>query len=193
MVKRHFTIKIIKTLLKHSNDEQRIMANLKLIKELAAIKGMTIEQLAEKAEVTTQAIHLMGRSGKTKMETFEKIAAILEVPPYVFYDDNFDVQMFRDYVVQGHHNPTSFFGPIYNGGEAPFPETQEETELRDAKEMVKEKNHECAALIAAKDETIKVLQQQVADLLADKTDMRSEIQSLKAEIADLKAQLKESH
>lgn len=166
------------------------MANLKLIKELAAIKGMTIEQLAEKANVTTQAIHLMGRSGKTKMETFEKIAAILEVPPYVFYDENFDVQLFRDFVVHGHHNPTSFFGPIYNGGDAPFPATQEETELRDTKEMVKEKSAECAALIAAKEETIKVLQQQVADLLDDKAEMRSEIQTLKTEIADLKAQLK---
>jgi len=76
------------------------MANLKLIKELAQIKGMTIEELAAKAEVSTQAIHLMGRSGKTKMETFEKIAAILEVPPYVFFDSNFDVRLFRDYVVR---------------------------------------------------------------------------------------------
>lgn len=87
------------------------MANLKLIKELAQIKGMTIDQLAAKANVTTQAIHLMGRSGKTKMETFEKIAEILEVPPYVFYDGNFDVRLFRDYVVKGHHNPTSFLVP----------------------------------------------------------------------------------
>lgn len=162
------------------------MANLKLIKELAAIKGMTIEQLAEKAEVTTQAIHLMGRSGKTKMETFEKIAAILEVPPYVFYDDNFDVQMFRDYVVQGHHNPTSFFGPIYNGGEAPFPPTQEETELRDTKEMVREKSSECAALVAAKEETIRTMQTQIEELRADKEYFRNEVMRLREELNALR-------
>lgn len=166
------------------------MANLRLIKDLAAIRGLTIEQLATKADITTQAIHLMGRSGKTKMETFEKIAAILEVPPYVFYDDNFDVQMFRDYVVQGHHNPTSFFGPIYNGGQPPFNETPEEIELKQEKAMVEEKTKEIHDIVAAKDETIKVLQAQVEDLLADKADMRATIQSLKAEVADLKERLR---
>lgn len=165
------------------------MANLKLIKDLAAIRGLTIEQLAAKAEITTQAIHLMGRSGKTKMETFEKIASILEVPPYVFYDDNFDVGMFRDYVVQGHHNPTSFFGPIYNGGQPPFDESPEEKELKQEKAMVEEKTKEIHDIVAAKDETIRVLQAQVEDLLADKADMRSTIQTLRAEVADLKALL----
>lgn len=165
------------------------MANLKLIKDLAAIKGLTIEQLAAKAQITTQAIHLMGRSGKTKMETFEKIAEILEVPPYVFYDENFDVQMFRDYVVQGHHNPTSFFGPIYNGGDAPFPSVADEAELTEARKMVELKTQECHDLVKAKDETIAVLRKQVEDLLADKSDMRSTIQALKEEVADLKERL----
>ncbi len=162
------------------------MANLKLIKELATIKGMTIEELADKAGVTTQAIHLMGRSGKTKMETFEKIASILEVPPYVFYDDNFDVRQFRDYVVQGHHNPTSFFGPIYNGGEAPITEMEKTAELK----VDKTKINGSEDLIKAKDETIAILRKQVEDLLADKLDMKSEIQALKAENADLKNLLK---
>lgn len=157
------------------------MANLKLIKELAQIKGMTIEELAAKANVSTQAIHLMGRSGKTKMETFEKIAAILEVPPYVFFDNNFDVRMFRDYVVKGHHNPTSFFGPIYNGGEVPFPAKENETEEK--------RKMESENLIKAKDETIRVLQKQVEDLLTDKSELRSTIQSLKAENAELKERL----
>lgn len=160
------------------------MANLKLIKDLAAIKGLTIEQLAAKAQITTQAIHLMGRSGKTKMDTFEKIAEILEVPPYVFYDENFDVQMFRDYVVQGHHNPTSFFGPIYNGGEVPFP--QKEATLSALGEMEEKKIKECQDLVKAKDETIGVLRKQVEDLLEDKAAMRSEIQALKTELAQLK-------
>lgn len=166
------------------------MANLKLIKELAQIKGMTIDQLAAKANVTTQAIHLMGRSGKTKMETFEKIAEILEVPPYVFYDGNFDVRLFRDYVVKGHHNPTSFFGPIYNGGDAPFSAKDSEADSKAAKEMeeVQKKNED---LIKAKDETISVLQKQVDDLLADKSEMRSELQALKAENAELRARLNE--
>lgn len=165
------------------------MANLKLIKELAAIKGLTIEQLAAKANITTQAIHLMGRSGKTKMETFEKIAEILEVPPYVFYDDNFDVRLFRDYVVKGHHNPTSFFGPIYNGGEVPFPPSEREVELEAEKNVEDTKVKDDSELIKAKEETIGILRKQVEDLLADKSEMRSEIQALKAEIADLKAGL----
>lgn len=162
------------------------MANLKLIKDLAAIRGLTIEQLAAKAGITTQAVHLMGRSGKTKMETFEKIAEILEVPPYVFYDENFDVQMFRDYVVQGHHNPTSFFGPIYNGGDVPFAEKESEVTIEATKEVEERKIKECQDLVKAKDETIGVLRKQVEDLLADKSVMRSEIQSLKAELAQLK-------
>ncbi|MBD5505643.1 MAG: hypothetical protein HDR09_18355 [Lachnospiraceae bacterium] len=163
------------------------MANLKLIKELAAIKGLTIEQLAAKANITTQAIHLMGRSGKTKMETFEKIAEILEVPPYVFYDENFDVQLFRDYVVQGHHNPTSFFGPIYNGGATPFTNT---AQLKEEKEMEEKILKESQNLIKAKEETISVLRQQVEDLLADKSEMRSTIQALRSELAELKEQIK---
>lgn len=166
------------------------MANLKLIKDLAAIKGITIEELASRAQVSTQAIHLMGRSGKTKMETLETIADILEVPAYVFFDDNFDVGMFRDYVVQGHHNPTSFFGPIYNGGDAPFPQTEKEAELRDAKKMVEEKEKENHDLVKAKDETIRVLQNQVEDLQADKADLRAQLQALRAEVSDLKEQLK---
>ena len=165
------------------------MANLKLIKDLAAIKGLTIEQLAAKAEITTQAIHLMGRSGKTKMETFEKIADILEVPPYVFYDDNFDVQMFRDYVVQGHHNPTSFFGPIYNGGEAPFPSAEmeeKETELKDAQRLFEEKSKSDKDLVAAHERTIRILEAQVSDLLADKASLRDEIARLKGELDEMK-------
>ncbi len=165
------------------------MANLKLIKDLAAIKGMTIEQLAAKADITTQAIHLMGRSGKTKMETFEKIAEILEVPPYVFYDENFDVQMFRDYVVRGHHNPTSFFGPIYNEGVAPFTGASDD-ELKAEKEVDDAKIKDNADLIKAKEETIIILRKQVEDLLADKSEMRAEIQYLKTEIADLRERLK---
>lgn len=41
-------------------------------------------------------------------------------------------------------------------------------------------------LIKAKEETICILRKQVEDLLADKSEMRSDIQSLKAESADLK-------
>lgn len=165
------------------------MANLKLIKELAQIKGITIEELAAKAEVSTQAIHLMGRSGKTKMETFEKIAAILEVPPYVFFDRNFDVRVFRDYVVKGHHNPTSFFGPIYSGGETPFPAKENEAEAKIRREAEEARKMESENLIKAKDETIKVLQKQVEDLLYDKSELRSLILSLKAENAELKERL----
>jgi transcriptional regulator with XRE-family HTH domain len=166
------------------------MANLKLIKKIAEIKGMTIEQLAAKAEISTQAIHLMGRSGKTKMETLEQIAKILEVPAYIFFDENFDIRQFRDYVVQGHHNPTSFFGPIYNGGDVPFPPSEREVKLKEEKEMDETKIIGDSELIKAKDETIGILRKQVEDLLADKSEMRSEMQALKAEIADLRERLK---
>lgn len=162
------------------------MANLKLIKDLAAIKGITIEELASRAQVSTQAIHLMGRSGKTKMETLETIADILEVPAYVFFDDNFDVGMFRDYVVQGHHNPTSFFGPIYNGGDMPFPQTEKDAELRDAKNMVKEKEKENTELVKAKDETIRSMQAQIDDLRSDKEYFRNEAIRLRAELDALR-------
>ncbi len=162
------------------------MANLKLIKDLANIKGITIEELAAQAGVTTQAIHLMSRSGKTKMETFEKIADILEVPPYIFYDENFDVQMFRDYVVQGHHNPTSFFGPIYNGGESPLAEIENEAEIK----IEEAKAKGSSDLVKAKEETIVVLRKQVEDLLADKSEMRETIQALRDELAELKEQIK---
>ncbi len=166
------------------------MANLKLIKKIAEIKGMTIEQLAAKAEISTQAIHLMGRSGKTKMETLEQIAKILEVPAYIFFDENFDIRQFRDYVVQGHHNPTSFFGPIYNGGDVPFPPSERGVKLKEEKEMDETKIIGDSELIKAKDETIGILRKQVEDLLADKSEMRSEMQALKAEIADLRERLK---
>lgn len=162
------------------------MANLKLIKDLAAIKGITIEELASRAQVSTQAIHLMGRSGKTKMETLETIADILEVPAYVFFDDNFDVGMFRDYVVQGHHNPTSFFGPIYNGGDNPFPQTEKEAELRDAKKMVEEKEKENHDLIKSKDETIKSMQSQIDELRSDKEYFKNEAIRLRAELDALR-------
>ncbi len=158
------------------------MANLKIIKELANIKGISIEELAAQAGVTTQAIHLMARSGKTKMETFEKIAEILDVPPSVFYDETFDIQMFRDYVVKGHHNPTSFFGPIYNGGGMPYAGIEDEAERKIDETKLKESTD----LVKAKDETISILQKQVEDLLVDKSEMRAEIQALKAEIANLK-------
>lgn len=135
-----------------------------------------------------QALTLTVFSIGIEMETFEKIAEILEVPPYVFYDGNFDVRLFRDYVVKGHHNPTSFFGPIYNGGDAPFSAKDSEADSKAAKEMeeTQKKNEE---LIKAKDETISVLQKQVDDLLADKSDMRSELQALKAENAELRTRL----
>lgn len=162
------------------------MANLKLIKDLAAIKGLSIDQLAAKAKISTQAIHLMGRNGTTKMETFEKIAEILEVPPYVFYDENFDVQMFRDYVVQGHHNPTSFFGPIYNGGSPPFQEKNSDEQLKEESEMIEEKTKELRELVKSKEETIKALQIQIEELRADKEYFRSEVLRLRKELQAVK-------
>lgn len=158
------------------------MANLKLIKDLAEIKGFTIEALAEKVGVSTQAIHLMGRTGKTKLETLEKLAEVLEVPTYVFFDEKFDTQMFRDYVVMGHHNPTSFFGPVYNDGSG----VTAKEELEEVKAMEKDTAKESKELVAAKDETIAILQKQVEELREDKASLRAEIQALKSEISALR-------
>lgn len=166
------------------------MANLKLVKDIAAIKGMTLDQLAAKAEISTQAIHLMARSGKTKIETLEKIAEILDVPSYVFLDDNFDVQMFRDYVVQGNHNPTSFFGPVYNGSETSLTEKEDGAP---AKSSGDKPIFDYDGLMRTKDDMINLLQTQVADLRADKDEMRAVVQSLRAEIEDLKKQLKQKN
>jgi len=94
--------------------------------------------------------------------------------------------MFRDYVVQGHHNPTSFFGPIYNGGESPLAEIENEAEIK----IEEAKAKGSSDLVKAKEETIVVLRKQVEDLLADKSEMRETIQALRDELAELKEQIK---
>ena len=63
------------------------MANLQLIKTLAERQKMPITELAERAGISEQQIHLMVRTNSTKITTLEKIASILEVPVTVFFDE----------------------------------------------------------------------------------------------------------
>lgn len=86
------------------------MANLRLIKDIAAAKKITIEALAEKVGINAQAIHVMVRTGSTKIETLEKIASALEVPAFIFMDYKLDFKEFQREVILGGKNAFSYFG-----------------------------------------------------------------------------------
>lgn len=64
------------------------MANLHLIKTLAEKQNLPIKKLADMAGVSEQQIHLMCRTGSTKINTLEKIANILNVPISYFFEEN---------------------------------------------------------------------------------------------------------
>ncbi len=144
------------------------MAHLKYIKSIAQARQISIEQLAAKVGVKSQAIHLMVRTGSTRIETLEKIAEILNVPCSIFFDEKFSIDDFQRFVIKGHHNPFSLYGSasIY---EAAKNEASADTE----------------ALIKAKDELIATLQQQVSDLRADKDEQKETISDLRSRIKSL--------
>ena len=62
------------------------MANLLKIKELAKQKNIQLKQLAELAGISEQGMHKILRQNSTTIETLERLAAILEVSPCVFFD-----------------------------------------------------------------------------------------------------------
>lgn len=126
------------------------MANLKLIKEIASAKKMTIDELAAKVGINAQAIHVMVRTGSTKIETLEKIAKALEVPAYIFMDYDFDFKDFHSQVILGGRNAFSYFGT-------------QTVQFGDSETVVKSKDE----TIAAKNDLIDMYKDKVAKLEAE--------------------------
>ena len=62
------------------------MANLAIIRDLCKVRQITLRRLAREIGTTEGAIHIALRTGRTSIETLEKIAAVLEVHPGVFFD-----------------------------------------------------------------------------------------------------------
>lgn len=144
------------------------MAQLQNIKLIAQARQISIEQLAEQVGIKSQAIHLMVRTGSTRVETLEKIAEVLNVPCKIFFDEKFKIEDFQRLVIQGHHNPFSLYGSA-NVYEAAKQEAVSDSE----------------AVIKAKDELIASLQQQVTDLRSDKEDLKESNQDLRKRIKEL--------
>lgn len=149
------------------------MAQLQHIKSIAQARQITIEQLAEKVGVKSQAIHLMVRTGSTRVETLERIAEALKVPCKVFFDEKFKIEDFQRLVINGHHNPFSLYGTA-NVYEAAKNEATADTE----------------AIIKAKDELIASLQQQVTDLRSDKEELKETVNDLRSRLKELEKKLK---
>lgn len=144
------------------------MAQLQHIKTIAQARHITIEQLAEQVGIKSQAIHLMVRTGSTRVETLEKIAEVLQVPCQIFFDGQFKIEDFQRLVISGHHNPFSLYGTA-NVYQAAKNEAVADTE----------------AVIKAKDDLIASLQQQVSDLRADKEEQKETIFDLRKRIKEL--------
>lgn len=143
------------------------MAQLQYIKSIAQARQISIEQLAEQVGIKSQAIHLMVRTGSTRIETLEKIADVLKVPCKIFFDDDFKIEDFQRLVIKGHHNPFSLYGS------ANIYEAAKNEAVADSQ-----------AIMKVKDDLIASLQQQVSDLRSDKEE-------LKETIADLRRRNKE--
>lgn len=126
------------------------MANLQLIKDIATAKKITIEELASRVGINSQAIHVMARTGSTRIETLEKIASVLEVPAYIFMDYKFDFTEYQREVILGGKNAFNYFGTQTNY----FGENGSHIELLKAKDEV----------IATKDEIIGILKEKIAAL-----------------------------
>lgn len=144
------------------------MAQLQHIKSIAQARHISIEQLAEQVGIKSQAIHLMVRTGSTRIETLEKIADVLKVPCKIFFDDEFKIEDFQRLVIDGHHNPFSLYGSA-NIYEAAKNEAVADNE----------------AIIKAKNDLIATLQQQVSDLRSDKEELKETIAELRKRIKAL--------
>lgn len=126
------------------------MANLQLIKDIANAKKITIEELAGQVGINSQAIHVMVRTGSTRIETLEKIASVLEVPAYIFMDYDFDMKDYQREVVFGGMNAFNYFGHQTNH----FVDNSHLDTLIKAKDDV----------IASKDEIIRMLKDKISSL-----------------------------
>lgn len=80
------------------------MANLFIIKDLAEKKNMSIRELADRVGIKENQIHVMCRTNSTKIDTLERIAAELDAPISVFFDDTAAV------AVSGNNNQVNGHG-----------------------------------------------------------------------------------
>ncbi len=149
------------------------MAHLQYIKSIAQARQISIEQLAAKVGVKSQAIHLMVRTGSTRIETLEKIAEILNVPCSIFFDEQFRIEDFQRLVIKGHHNPFSLYGSA-NIYEAAKNEASADTKT----------------IIKTKDELIATLQREVSDLRGDKEELKETIHDLRSQKRELERRSK---
>lgn len=62
------------------------MANLQIIKELAAKKNLTLDQLSKTLGITPQALSKIMRENSTRIDTLERIAMELAVPVAIFFE-----------------------------------------------------------------------------------------------------------
>lgn len=62
------------------------MANLQIIKELAAKKNLTLDQLSKDLGITPQALSKIMRENSTRIDTLERIAYELDVPVSIFFE-----------------------------------------------------------------------------------------------------------
>lgn len=63
------------------------MVDLKKIREIARQKNIKLNDLAEMAGISPQALSLIMRSNSTTVTTFDKICQVLGVSPAVFFDN----------------------------------------------------------------------------------------------------------
>ena len=63
------------------------MVNLLKIKDLAKAKNISLKQLADMVGLSEQGLHRLLRQNSTTIDTLERISAILEVSPVVFFDE----------------------------------------------------------------------------------------------------------
>jgi len=68
------------------------MANLQLISSLLDKKKLSIDQFAAKIGLKRGAIYKLISENSTKIDTLEKIAAVLDVPVAYFFTDSEQVQ-----------------------------------------------------------------------------------------------------
>ena len=63
------------------------MANLKIIKYLAKGRGISLGQLADGVGISLGAVQKIIRENSTRIETLEKICAVLDVKVDIFFND----------------------------------------------------------------------------------------------------------
>lgn len=65
------------------------MANLAIIRSICKEQRITLQQLAREVGITEGALHIALRTGRTSIDTLERIAATLHVHPGVFFNESY--------------------------------------------------------------------------------------------------------